>query len=310
MFELEYEYLDPETIIGTPDFRFVEAFLKETGRTAIGWHYIVDLTWIYSIAKHWPRNYSILDAGGGSGPTQFLLAELGFQVTNIDLSPAPPGHAQMRRYGTRLTQLRSHVASDYVDHLSTQHRNRITNRWFFAQVKRSLPWKMASASFYSARHQRWRQMAHISQPLGTIDLVQGNLCHMLEVGTASYDALVSLSALEHIPIESLPNALGELRRVLKPSADIAITTSGTEAEHSWFHEPCRGYCYSHNDLGTMFHAKPTAMQSAEGILLNYRRSSYLREHLASFYQVSGNNGMPWGQWDPRYIPVGLRRPDR
>lgn len=38
----------------------------------------------------------------------------------------------------------------------------------------------------------------------------------------------------------------------------------------------------------------------------YRTASYLPDHLAGFYEKSGNNGMPWGKWDSRYVPVGIR----
>ena len=31
----------------------------------------------------------------------------------------------------------------------------------------------------------------------------------------------------------------------------------------------------------------------------------LRDNLASFYFRSGDNGMPWGKWDPQYQPVGV-----
>ena len=27
--------------------------------------------------------------------------------------------------------------------------------------------------------------------------------------------------------------------------------------------------------------------------------------LADFYFRSGDNGMPWGNWDPQYMPVGV-----
>jgi hypothetical protein len=35
---LSYEFIDPDEEIGTEDFRFVESFMKATGRTQIGWH--------------------------------------------------------------------------------------------------------------------------------------------------------------------------------------------------------------------------------------------------------------------------------
>jgi len=31
----------------------------------------------------------------------------------------------------------------------------------------------------------------------------------------------------------------------------------------------------------------------------------LRDNLASFYFRSGENGMPWGVWDPQYQSVGV-----
>ena len=74
---MRYIFVDPDEILKTADFEFVRTFLEDTGRTQIGWHYVVDLAWIYSQARNWPTGYRILDAGGGRGPTQFLLESLG-----------------------------------------------------------------------------------------------------------------------------------------------------------------------------------------------------------------------------------------
>jgi hypothetical protein len=73
---LTYYLIDPDEQINSDDFKFIESFLKATGRTQLGWHYITDITWIYSQVKNLPRNFTILDAGGGAGPVQFLLAEM------------------------------------------------------------------------------------------------------------------------------------------------------------------------------------------------------------------------------------------
>lgn len=81
---LYFELIDPSQHIAGPDFHFVRSFLKATGRTQIGWHYITDLTWLYSRIKHWPKSLNTLDAGGGMRPLQFLLQEMGFNITNID----------------------------------------------------------------------------------------------------------------------------------------------------------------------------------------------------------------------------------
>ena len=101
---LTFEFIDPEQQIRSDDFLFVERFLRDTGLTEIGWHYITDITWIYSKVKQWPRTYRVLDAGGGNGPLQFLLAELGFHVANIDMVLPEPDPVEVLRY--RLTQRR------------------------------------------------------------------------------------------------------------------------------------------------------------------------------------------------------------
>ena len=37
------------------------------------------------------------------------------------------------------------------------------------------------------------------------------------------------------------------------------------------------------------------------------RRSVVRDNLARFYFQSGDNGMPWGKWDPQYQSVGVRK---
>ena len=63
---LIFEFLDPEEILDSEDFRFVENFLKASRRTQIGWHYPVDLTWIYTRFKDRLPGLRVLDAGGES----------------------------------------------------------------------------------------------------------------------------------------------------------------------------------------------------------------------------------------------------
>jgi ubiquinone/menaquinone biosynthesis C-methylase UbiE len=123
--------------------------------------------------------------------------------------------------------------------------------------------------------------------------------------TDSFDAIVSLSALEHIPLNQLNNALKEIKRVLKPNAKWAVTTSGTEKKATWFHEPSKGYCFSKTDIENMFNASNILNQVPEKILQKYKANKYLKENLAGFYFKSEDYGMPWGKWSPQYIPVGI-----
>lgn len=289
-----FEYLDPDTLLGSSEFMDVERFLRDTRRTEIGWHYIVDLTWIYRQALGWPRQARVLDVGGGGGPAQFLLAEMGFQVTNVDLRHSLPAENWRQRYGVTFERLPSYEASTYVDHLQATYGTVPAPQPSGAMARLKARWRRT-----------WPAQGMFGGRLGTVHLVEGNMCAVPELPDHGFAAVVSLSSVEHISLEDLGRALAEIRRVAQPDARWAVTTSATHATQSWFHEPAQGWCYSEDDLARLFDAR-TAGGSALEILEHYRTCRYLREHLAAFYSKSDRNGMPWGRWDPRYVPVGIR----
>jgi SAM-dependent methyltransferase len=307
---LTYEFIDPNRQITSKDFEFVESFLNTTNRTQLGWHYITDITWIYSNIKEWPRNYKVLDAGGGFGPLQFLLAEIGFSVVNIDLVLAKPPQPYVNRYKTTHETFPSFIPTGYINLLDDT-----SNSWIETKLKRFLKsssiyqiWRQRKYKNYEKSHDQWRSSLGIDNvPIGTIEWKTGNLCHMPEVPSGSFDAVVSLSAWEHIPYEILSQAISEIRRVLKPEAKWAVTTSGTEKSETWWHEPSQSNCFSADDLVTIFQAHSSQNQIPEIILDSYRDCEYLKDNIANFYKKSGKYGMPWGIWDPKYIPVGLSK---
>lgn len=288
-------------MLKSEDFRFVERFLQSTRRTEIGWHYAADITWIYSRVKRWPRGYRILDAGGGGGPLQFLLAELGFHVTNIDMVLPEPLPVHVERYGLTRRQLSHFTETSYAGYI-----RRVSRFGGWPLLKRVI--RALRAMSYATRHDRWRSDAGLRDVrIGRIEWIAGNLCDLREIPAGSFDAVVSLSALEHIPIEHLGTALSEISRVLTSSASWAVTTSGTDRVTSWFHEPAQGWCYSEADLRSRFGAVSARDQDPAQVLERYRECTYLKDHLADFYRRGVNNGMPLGVWDPKYIPVGLSR---
>lgn len=303
---LLYEFLDPEKILKSEDFSIVSDFLKITKRRNIGWHYIVDLLWIYSHAVKWPQGCRVLDAGGGRGPAQFLLAEMGFDVTNIDLFHTQPDYAFLSRYGTKKTTLDSYVGTRYVEHIKGFGRYRQQFKRVIKAVKESPLLRESTASAYANKHEKWRKLKGFSErKVGSINWLAGNLCNVPEIEAGSFDAVVSLSALEHIPLEILPAALAEIRRLVRSDGHWAVTTSGTELNDTWYHQPAQGYCFSESDLKSVFQASAKNTAKPVDIMRLYQASRYLKDNLALNYRLSGNNGMPWGKWDPSYIPVGL-----
>lgn len=303
---LTYEFIDPETQLSSEDFLFTESFLKATGRTQIGWHYIIDLTWIYSRVKHWSRSLKILDAGGGSGPVQFLLAEMGFNITNIDMVLSAPPLAYSRRYQTKLEVLPSYAPTSYKELINSSSKSSFIVSNLKKLLQQNPVYQVLKAKKYQTSHNKWRTAVGLSeQPIGTIEWYVGNLCHLPEFASGSFDAIVSLSSLEHIPTEYLCLALNEIHRIIKPNAHWAVTTSGTEKSSTWLHEPSKGYCFSATDIKSYFGATTSVEQDANIMLTKYQTCDYLKNNLADFYKTSGKFGMPWGIWEPKYIPVGL-----
>lgn len=304
---LTYEFIDPDVQLSSPDFNFVEKFLRETGRTELGWHYITDIVWMYQRFKGWDRNFRILDAGGGGGPIQFLLAEMGFNVTNVDLHLPPVPASYRHRYRTTRSLLASFVPTKYNDFLENFPAIRLRNR-LIEWIRRTSFFQNLKANRYARLHDKWRANSGLAVKTGEIHWVVGNLCNMPEIANGTFDAVVSLSAWEHIPIALLNSALKEIRRVLKPEARWAVTTSATETADTKYHEPSLSQCFSEEDLKQFFGASPASSETSLAILKKYQNCTYLQQHLAAFYKNSGKNGMPWGKWDPQYIPVGLGSP--
>lgn len=300
-----YEYLDPAMVLASSDFAAVDDFVVAIGRPALGWHYITDLAWIYRHARTWPAGITVLDAGGGTGPVQFLLAEMGFHVTNIDLM-LPKTHRLSFRYRLQRQVLPSYQASGYLDHLKAEYQPAPLQR-LLAAGRGAPPFVLWSE--WRCRHalEHWRTRYGIQSEPGTIRWLVGNLTGAPELSSASFAAVVSLSALEHVERSQLPALIDELNRLLAPDGRLAITTSASATNLSWYHEPSHGWCFSPDDLQTVFGAVPAGGPSADVVLGRYQENRYLRTHLARFYRRSGKNGMPWGRWDPKYVPVGIFR---
>jgi SAM-dependent methyltransferase len=302
---MKYEFIDPEEQIASPDFRLVESFLRYTRRTQIGWHYITDLTWIYRKIKSWPKGITVLDAGGGTGPTQFLLSELGFNVVNLDLILKEPSVVYCKRYNCKLKKLPSYNSTDYSKFISSQRNT--AWKGFYRKTALYYLWKLFSLNLitYARYCEQWRLEHNVGEKVGNLQWIIGNLCFVPDIEEDTFDAVVSLSAIEHIPKEKLNSALMEINRIVKPGAYRAITTSGTDQSFSWFHHPSKGWCYSVEDIERHFNARSCVRSDPKQILNQYRNCVYLKKNIADFYKKSGNYGMPWGKWDPKYIPVGI-----
>ena len=139
-----------------------------------------------------------------------------------------------------------------------------------------------------------------------------NLETMSELEDESFDAVVSVSALEHNDPSVLPQVVQELMRILRPGGVLLATLAATR-DQDWYHEPSQGWCLTEATLRSAFGMPPdslTNFSEYDSLFAVLRDAEALRERLAPLFFESGESGMPWGVWDPKYHPIGIRRHKR
>lgn len=250
-----------------------------------GWHYLLDLTWILGELPVQATKGVILDAGAGVGLLQWYLAEQGAHVLSVDRLDRS---ALPLRFRGRFP-----VAGRRQEDL--------------------LPlWKIVWGRYPSLKAAGGDVLHGLTGLLhgraaGRITIYRRDLSDLTDIPDNSVDAVVSVSALEHNTHEGLREVVGELMRVLKPGGGLLATlTAGKEAD--CFHDPSKGWCYTARTLRKLFdlpYATPDNYNQFDDLLDDLRNCADLRDNLAHFYFESGDNGMPWGKWDPQYLPVGV-----
>jgi SAM-dependent methyltransferase len=253
-----------------------------------GWHYLLDLTWI--IAALGPvKGRRIMDAGAGTGILQWFLAEAGAEVVSVDRGSRADLPARFRT--------RFHVKGLRKEDLNPS-----------AQVfRKNLGGPARLPAKVSIQARELLGLAEPRRSAGRVVIYNQDLKNLAHLSSNSLDAVVAVSALEHNAPEDLPQVVAELVRVLKPGGRL-LATLGAARSEDWYHEPSQGWCYTDSSLRRLFglpERAPSNYDRHDELMVALRDCGELRDHLAGFYFRSGNNGMPWGKWDPQYQPVGV-----
>lgn len=249
-----------------------------------GWHYLLDISWIISqlgatAGKH------ILDAGAGTGVIQWYLADHGAEVISVD--------RMSRAYLP--TRFRTRFRAQGLRNQDLATINQLFRRDIRADV--SLGSQVRNlAGLFDLRRSTGRVLIY-NQDLRSLDDLKDN----------SVDAVVAVSALEHNNPQDLKTVIAELLRVIKPGGMLLATLCAARDE-DWFHDASQGWCYTADSLQDIFDLAvdtPNNYNRYDELFDELRNCAELRENLAAFYSRSGDNGMPWGLWDPQYQPVGV-----
>jgi 2-polyprenyl-3-methyl-5-hydroxy-6-metoxy-1,4-benzoquinol methylase len=256
-----------------------------------GWHYLLDLCWIIANLGDIPGK-RILDAGAGTGVLQWYLADHSATVISVD---------RMNRANLALKYRKRFQVKGF----------RNNNQSDLAPIWLALPENLRTIPGVS------QKLAYLSREIvccfkpktarGQILMYSQDLSNLEGIADDSIDAIVSLSALEHNEPKHLEVVVRELMRVIKPGG-ILLATLGAARDKDWFHQPSHGWCYSESTLRWVFALPgevPSNYHLYDTLFNSLYDSAELRENLAKFYSRSGDNGMPWGIWEPHYQSVGI-----
>ena len=258
-------------------------------RLEFGWHYLLDLAWI---ASHMDleNNRKVIDAGAGMGVMQWFLSNRGIDVLSVDRGSRAYLPYHFRAYspvqGLRPEDLASRLP---------------TARYLLKNAKSR---RVKMESLLPTVSPRTVQNA---EGRGTVFIYNQDLSALTNLEGESIDAVVAVSALEHNTPDGLRDVVVELLRVLKPGGRL-LATLGAATSEDWFHEASKGWNYTEASLRDIFQLDPKASSNYnkhDQLFEDLKNSQELREGLAGFYSTASGRGMPWGEWDPQYIPVGV-----
>ncbi len=260
-------------------------------RVEFGWHYLLDLSWIISNLGAFAGSH-ILDAGAGVGLLQWYLVERGAaQVISTDRGS--------RAHLPLVLRSRYHVAGMCAADLAPA-----------GDVYRGMIARAVGARKILSAARGLLDLVGAAIPSrfpGRVLIYDHDLVDMPEVPDNSLDAVVALSSLEHNTPECLQAVVAEIMRKLKPGGKLLATLcAGRDAD--WFHAGSQGWCYHDTTLRRLFDLPqdtPSNYVRYDELFASLRSCAELRHNLAGFYFKSGDNGMPWGKWDPQYQPVGV-----
>ena len=268
------------------DFRHLSKALG----IGLGWHYLLDLAWtVNQVSRIADR--LILDAGAGQGVLQWYLAQRGARVLSVDRMSRTYLPLRLRaRFDVR------GLTSADLESASVVLRRELTADRSLAQ---RAAWGVRIAGGLVGRLMR--------PASGKVAIHNADLHDLAHLEDESVDCVVSISSLEHNAPADLEVVVAELMRVLRPGGRL-IATVGAARDKDWFHAPSHGWCYTESSLRRLFHLRPNATSNYaefDTLFEELRTCDELRNSLARLYFRSGDNGMPWGRWDPQYQPVGV-----
>ncbi len=260
-------------------------------RLEFGWHYLLDLVWIINNLDL-ERLEVALDAGAGEGVLQWYLASKGVDVISVDRD----SRAFLPLHYRKFYQIEGLNPGDLASPVRTLFRfgGRVGS---FSQKLREFGRDLVF----------WLQGTSHTANSGKVIFYHQDLRTLKNIASNTVDVVVAVSSLEHNDPDQLPVVVAELLRVLKPGGKLVATLS-TTGDADLYHEPSSGWTYCEDSMRSYFGLEADTVSNYDQypeLLEGLKNSAELKEGLAKFYFQRGEGGMPWGVWDPQYVPIGV-----
>jgi len=275
----------------------------------LGWHYVLDLVWVLTELDRLPPKAKVLDVGAGQGLLQFMLADRGHDVVSADMAERRPLPQTRHLYRFAEMGTRGLIAHEYLSHHQAAHAS-AGPRSLLDRILDVSP-RRAARALRRLFGRDERNGATPPVPGDTRPLIVNYRCdvsRMNELDDATFDAVVSISAVEHNPPEQARLINRECCRVLKPGG-IALHTVSAVKSGAGFHDQSHSYLLDEAGLRDTYEldAPESNFDRFDELHEGLRNSRYLKRWLAHVYFDGDRNGMPRGVWNPPYQPVGIRK---
>ncbi len=286
-----------------------------------GWHYDLDLLWLF---KHIDRiklkkGATIIDAGGGLGVNQFILASMGYNVISLDFTYRNVPKLAKNIFKIRSDQdrfleqkLREQKKSEYMDFMGYgQKKSQSSTLSNAEKLLKAL--KNPAKAQYVFKRELLQNYLNLSQFLearrdhknfGEITFLRGTF-NEIPLPDQSADLLVSVSAFEHNAYEDMPGSVQEFSRVTKKGGYLLVTTSLAK-DKDWYFEPSKGWNLSTASLSKWFGVENPKSFDFDKSLKEISTSKALEKRISPFYKYNGNNGLPYAKLqEAKYVPCGI-----
>lgn len=257
----EIKLLGVEYLTDKKKLKEIDYWLKVMGRTQ-GWHYDMDIVWILSELENAgiKKGATILDAGGGLGITQFILAARGYNVISLDFSKRKIPILAKGIFDIKIEDQEDlDYDHDYMGSVDYKESNKNLINKSNSHLKSLINFLFNKTfiqktsiinNFFDSRETlklNKIEKEKNNSNYGSITFLRASF-HNMPISNESVDALVSVSAIEHADKKLMLKNHNEMVRVVKKGGPLLISTSANDSEEDSFDEKTLGWCFSLTSL--------------------------------------------------------------